>query len=187
MGIEAENIFKSFTFTAEESADDYDTVLGKFDEYFLPKKNVIHERACFHQRVQRPGEKAECYIRALYELSENCEFGASRNEHIRDRLVVGIRDKELSRKMQLMTELTLETAVQMTRQAEDVAQQISQQEGQSTGSVQEVAFRHSSKVAERPWIKRNTIEAVRKGGRIQQANVADVVKQDTKTSEDAQR
>ncbi len=147
MGIEAENIFKSFTFTAEESADDYDTVLGKFDEYFLPKKNVIHERACFHQRVQRPGEKAECYIRALYELSENCEFGASRNEHIRDRLVVGIRDKELSRKMQLMTELTLETAVQMTRQAEDVAQQISQQEGQSTGSVQEVAFRHSSKVA----------------------------------------
>ncbi|KAL1249361.1 hypothetical protein QQF64_020366 [Cirrhinus molitorella] len=88
MGIEAENIFKSFTFTGEESADDYDTVLGKFDEYFLPKKNVIHEWACFHQRVQRPGEKAECYIRALYELSENCEFGANRNEHIRDRLVV---------------------------------------------------------------------------------------------------
>ncbi|KAI2647390.1 Transposon Tf2-8 polyprotein [Labeo rohita] len=153
MGIEAENIFKSFTFTAEESDDDYDTVLGKFDEYFMPKKNVIHERACFHQRAQRPGEKAECYIRALYELSENCEFGANRNEHIRDRLVVGIRDKELSRKMQLMTDLTLETAVQMTRQAEDVAQQISQQESQSTGSVQEVASRRSSRVAERPWTK----------------------------------
>lgn len=43
MGIEAENIFKSFTFAAEESAEDYETVLGKFDEYFLPKKNVIHE------------------------------------------------------------------------------------------------------------------------------------------------
>lgn len=60
MGIEAENIFKSFTFTREENADNYNTVMGKFHEYFLPKKYVIHEQACFHQRVQRPGEKAEC-------------------------------------------------------------------------------------------------------------------------------
>ncbi|KAK2872922.1 hypothetical protein Q8A67_022819 [Cirrhinus molitorella] len=36
-------------------------------------------------------------------------------------------------------------AEQITRQAEDVAQQIIQQEGQSTGSVQEVTSRHSSK------------------------------------------
>ncbi|KAL1249362.1 hypothetical protein QQF64_020367 [Cirrhinus molitorella] len=57
--------------------------------------------------------------------------------------------------MQLMTTLTLETAVQMARQAEDIAQQISQQEGQSTGSVQEVAFRHPSKASEKTWIKEN--------------------------------
>lgn len=36
---------------------------------------------------------------ALYTLSENCEFGASRNKHLRDRLVVGIRHKELSKRM----------------------------------------------------------------------------------------
>lgn len=73
--------------------------------------------------------------------------------NIRDRLVDGIRDKELSRKIQLMTELNLETAVQMTRQAEDVAQQISQQESQSTSSVQGIGSRHSSKVAEKPRTK----------------------------------
>nr|XP_023665577.1 uncharacterized protein K02A2.6-like [Paramormyrops kingsleyae] len=153
MGIEAENIFKSFTFAEGENAEDYETVLGKFEEYFMPKRNVIHERACFHQRVQNPGENAECYIRALYELSEYCEFGVSRNEHIRDRLVVGIRDKDLSRRMQLMTALTLETAAQMTRQAEDVAKQISQQEGQPVSSLQEVTSRQSLKAANRPWMR----------------------------------
>lgn len=31
LGIEAENVFKSFTFAEGESAEDYETVLGKFD------------------------------------------------------------------------------------------------------------------------------------------------------------
>ena len=79
----------------------FDIVMGKFDAYFIPKRNVIHERARFHQRIQGVGEKAEAYIRALYELSEHCEFGANREEIIRDRIVVGIRDKELSLKLQL--------------------------------------------------------------------------------------
>ena len=69
MGSEAENIFKSFNFADEKK---FDVVLKKYDEYFYPKRNVIHERACFHQRVQRPGEKAEMFIRALYEMSEHC-------------------------------------------------------------------------------------------------------------------
>lgn len=98
--------------------------------------------------MQRPGEKAECYIRALYELSENSEFGTSRNEHVRDRLVVGIRDKELSRRMQLMTALTLETAVQMPGRP-----RMSRADQPAGGSVKEVASRRSSKAADRPWTR----------------------------------
>lgn len=43
-----------------------------------------------------------------------------------------------------MTELTLETAVQMTRQAEDVAQQISQQEGQNVQIKNWISLCHES-------------------------------------------
>ncbi|KAL3047018.1 hypothetical protein OYC64_021277 [Pagothenia borchgrevinki] len=74
MGNEAENIFKSFTFAKEDDGDDFAVVVGKFNEYFFPRRNVIHERACFHQRVQRPEEKAEGFIRALYDLSEHCSL-----------------------------------------------------------------------------------------------------------------
>lgn len=56
------------------------------------------------------------FIHALYELAENCDFGAQKTEHIRDKLVVGIRDNGLSRRMQLMTDLTLDMAVLMVRQ-----------------------------------------------------------------------
>ncbi|KAL3046446.1 hypothetical protein OYC64_004447 [Pagothenia borchgrevinki] len=128
MGIEAENIFKSFTFAEEDDGDDFAVVVGKFNEYFFPRRNVIHKRPCFHQRVQRPGEKAEGFIRAQYDLSEHCEFGASRDENIRDRIVVGIRDRELSRRLQLTADLTLALTIRTVRQSEEVAAQVSLQE-----------------------------------------------------------
>jgi len=140
MGSEAENIFKSFTFTEEAHANNYKIVLEKFDGYFFPKRNVIHERAVFHQRVQRPGELAETFIRALYDLSEHCEFGQCRDENIRDRIVVGIQDKEQSRKLQLMSDLTLAQTIQSVRQSETVNMQVSAQ-GEATGAaaaIQEV-------------------------------------------------
>lgn len=70
MGPEAENIYKSFTFAGNDERNDFAAVVGKFDEYFFPRRTIIHEWVCFHQRVQRPGEKAEGFIRALYDLSE---------------------------------------------------------------------------------------------------------------------
>lgn len=40
----------------------------KLDAYFIPRCNVIHERACVNQQQQHTGERAETFIRALYEL-----------------------------------------------------------------------------------------------------------------------
>uniref|UniRef100_A0AAV2LWA8 Retrotransposon gag domain-containing protein n=1 Tax=Knipowitschia caucasica TaxID=637954 RepID=A0AAV2LWA8_KNICA len=117
MGSEAEKIFASFEFATEDDKKNYEGVLSKLDEYFIPRRNVIHERACFYQRNQLQGEKAEAYIRVLYELAENCDFSDKRDEHIRDRLVVGIKDKELSLKLQLTADLTLAHVIQQ----EDVA------------------------------------------------------------------
>lgn len=106
----------------------------------MPRRNVIHERACFHQRLQRPGEKAETFIRALYERSEHCDFGASREENIHDRIVVGILDKDVSRKLQLMKDLTLAVTIETVRQSEEVASQVSMQ-GEATGAVHEVSHK----------------------------------------------
>ena len=41
--------------TNPEDANDYDVVLRKFEAYFIPRCNVIHERAKFYQRVQVKG------------------------------------------------------------------------------------------------------------------------------------
>ncbi len=128
MGPQAETVFNSFQFdpdpaTAARQKKDFDLVLGKFDSYFQPKRNIIHERAVFHQRVQKQGETAENFIRSLYQMAETCDFGALKEESIRDRIVVGITDRELSNRLQVISDLTLETTIQQVRQAEMVKTQ----------------------------------------------------------------
>jgi hypothetical protein len=74
----------------------------------------------------------EEFIRALYELSENCEF-TDKDDQIRDRIVIGIADKTVSEKLQLIENLTLNQAIETARQSEAVKQQISQQATAHTG------------------------------------------------------
>ena len=108
-------------------------VLERFNEHFVPKTNVIHERAVFYQRFQRQGETVEAFIRALYELATDCSFGALKDEQIRDRLVVGLLNRALSEELQLRYDLTLAKAVEISRNSEQVKSQLDEQTAGSSG------------------------------------------------------
>ena len=108
LGEEADDVLNSTNISAEDAIK-YDKVIGKFDEYFQVRKNMIYERARFNRRDQLEGESAE-YITALYALVKTCDYKADQqDEMLRDRLVVGIRNKAVSDKLQLEAGLTLES------------------------------------------------------------------------------
>ena len=60
----------------------------------------------------------DTFIQELYRLAEDCEYGSLKDGLIRDRTVVGVLDDSLSDRLQAKADLTLEMAVQMSRQAE---------------------------------------------------------------------
>lgn len=43
MGLEAEQIFKTFSLKSEDDENDYEIVMEKFDEYFIPKEHNLWE------------------------------------------------------------------------------------------------------------------------------------------------
>jgi hypothetical protein len=92
MGKQAEHVYKTFRLKKGEK-EEFMTVC-----YFVPKRNVIHERARFYQRQQHAGETVEAFIRSLYELAENCDFADVRDEQIRDRIDIGLLDKNVSQR-----------------------------------------------------------------------------------------
>ena len=63
----------------------------------------------------------------MYDLAEYCDFGNGKDENIRDRIVIGAQDKQLSSRLQLKAYLDLAMAIQMTRQSELIKIQISEQ------------------------------------------------------------
>ncbi|UYV62948.1 hypothetical protein LAZ67_2002587, partial [Cordylochernes scorpioides] len=123
MGDRADDIFRTFKFEKEEEATKVDSVLKAFDSHFCVRKNIIYERAKFNSRIQEDREPVDEFITSLYKLADSCEFEGLHEQLIRDRIVVGVRDKALSERMQLDSELTLEKAVKMVRQQEAVRQQ----------------------------------------------------------------
>lgn len=122
MGDEADDVLKGLRLTEDERLD-YSAVKEGFTSFFVPKKNVIYQRAKFNMRAQGPTESADSFITALYALAEECEYGALREELLRDRIVVGIKDSALSQKMQMESRLDLAKAINMVRQAEDIKRQ----------------------------------------------------------------
>eukprot|EP00731_Ephydatia_muelleri_P015748 Em0009g172a len=83
-------------------------------------------------------ESGDQYITELYDLAERCSYGSLTSKMIRDRLVVGIRDKALSERLQLHPDLTLEKTKTMLRQKEAVhsQQQVLQEAYSSPLSVE---------------------------------------------------
>ena len=104
----------------------------------------------FNKRQQKEGESIEQYIRALYDLAGRCQFGESKDNNIRDRLVVGMLDEKLSQDLQLKKDLTL-LAVEIARQADQVKNQITQQHEAS--QLEEI--RRNKKTFNKPKTKFN--------------------------------
>ena len=65
---------------------------------------------------QEEGEPVGSFITMLsYWLAEHCNYSDLNNEMIRDWIVVGLRDSNLSERLQTDLELTLDKAITLTR------------------------------------------------------------------------
>ena len=95
LGKEAEDSL-DMTGIAEGDKTKYDTVMEHFDRHFKVRTNLTYERARFNRRKQQKEESVELFITDLHHLVKNCEYGTLKDQMIRDRLVIGIRDRTLS-------------------------------------------------------------------------------------------
>ena len=120
IGPKAREIYYTFTFEEEDDAMKFDNVIERFDHSFTPKKNVTYMRYTFSSFNQSEGQNIDAYVTELRNIAEHCEFAELKNSLIRDKIVIGIRDKKTQERLLRESELSLEKALQICRAAEEI-------------------------------------------------------------------
>ena len=124
IGPKALTIHNGLPFQSEDEKKNLAKILELWESYCLGKTNIIYERYRFNNRNQDTGESIDTYASNLRSLSDTCNFGTLKDEMIRDRIVCGVRDSSLRKKLLQVPELTLEKCIDMCRSAEGTSTQL---------------------------------------------------------------
>ena len=124
IGSEAIEIQGGLPFASEAEQGSIDKVLELWNNYCVGKTNTIYERYKFNNRSQEPGETIDAYATVVRTLADTCSFGTLKEEMIRDRLVCGISDNALRKKLLQESQLTLEKCMDYCRAAEAANSQL---------------------------------------------------------------
>jgi len=108
--------------------------MRSLDAHFAHHVNIPFERHQFRQAKQEESETADQLVLRLFQLSENCEFGEAKEEHIRDQLIDKCRSHNLRKKLlEASGTLTLQKAREIARSTEAAESQARLIENDSKG------------------------------------------------------
>lgn len=117
VGEEGVELYNTFNLQ-DVDKNNFTKVLQCFEEYCVPKKNIVYETFKFFNRLQQEGEKFESFLTDIKKLSQTCEFGTLLDRMVRDRIVLGIKDKVLQERLLRIEDLDLQKAIDCCRAAE---------------------------------------------------------------------
>ena len=118
----------------------FNEMVKVLSDHYSPKPSEIVSRFKFYNRSRKPGESVSTFISEVRDLAQFCNFGDSLDAMIRDRLVCGINDKQIQKR--LLSEgdkLTLAKAMMFTQAIETATKdaQLTQPQSASIQTVQD--------------------------------------------------
>lgn len=91
----------------------YKDIVDVLSKHLEPKPLIIAERFRFNRCNQKADETVTSYAAELKQCAVHCEFGASLDEALRDRLVSGIRNEACQRRLLSEANLTFARAFEL--------------------------------------------------------------------------
>ncbi|XP_033637865.1 uncharacterized protein K02A2.6-like [Asterias rubens] len=77
----------------------FDELISIAKDHFNPLPSVIVQRYKFNTRIQQQGETTAEFVAELRRLARHCEYGSTLEDMLRDRLVCGLKDERVQRRL----------------------------------------------------------------------------------------
>ena len=110
IGAKTYQLLRSLTSPDLPSTKSYDELKVVLNKHLSPQPLKIAERFRFHKRNQREGESIQAYSVEIKSLSEHCNFGPHLDQSLRERLVCGLRDTAIQKRLPQEADLTFQIA-----------------------------------------------------------------------------
>lgn len=88
----------------------YKDLVQLLEKHYHPKPSEIVQWYKFDSRTRKPEESVLDYVAELRRLAQDCNYGDKLQQMLRDRLVCGIEDECIQRRLLSEADLTFEKA-----------------------------------------------------------------------------
>ena len=99
MGQKAYKIFRNIIDPDKPTNVSFKNLVSAMTSHFSPPPSEIVQRFRFNSRVRKQGETVAAYIAELRALSEYCNYGDTLDSMLHDRLVCGINDVQIQKRL----------------------------------------------------------------------------------------
>uniref|UniRef100_A0A8C9TFI9 ribonuclease H n=1 Tax=Scleropages formosus TaxID=113540 RepID=A0A8C9TFI9_SCLFO len=121
MGGKAYALLRTLTAPTKPADLSFDNIVQTLRDHLAPKPLLIAECFRFHKRSQNEGESIAAHVAELKKLSEHCQFGDGLSDALRDRLVCGILQESIQKRLLTESDLTFKRAVEIAVAMETAA------------------------------------------------------------------
>ena len=125
-GADTYQVIRNLVAPLKPSDKSFKQIVDLVREHYCPQPSAIVQHFAFNNRVQQAGESTGDFVAELRRLSEHCQFAGSLDDMLRDRLVCGVRDGRLQRRLLAEPDLTFRKAFELC-QASELAEKNAQE------------------------------------------------------------
>lgn len=123
MGMEAAAVFNTFNLNEVEQQD-IAIIKRRFTEHFTPRTNQTYERYVLNKMNQDEGEPFDQFLTRLKIQIKKCNFGELTESMLVDRIIIGINNEDLRKKLLAEDDATVERLTRICKISEQTTRQM---------------------------------------------------------------
>ena len=151
-----------------ETDETFAELINIVKNHFNPRPSITVYRFKFHSCFRKQGESIQQYVAKLRCLSEHCDFRDHLEDMIRDRLICGVNDERIHRRLLAESRLDFEKALELATAMETADESTCDiQQGNFTEKPKELPVNCISKEQE----KRNVIVVEPRSTKLKSADI----------------
>ena len=124
IGPNAFHILSNLVAPRQPGEETYVRLIEVMSEFYNPKPLVTVQRYRFYSRFRQSDESVSAFVAELRNLAKECDFGERLEENLRDRLVCGISDEVIQKRLLSEQNLTFKKAFEIAQSHESAAKNI---------------------------------------------------------------